>query len=68
MEFTVEVGEDNVPFLQLGKYVLKLDEEAFDGKYIEVARDEFRETPENVENGLEQLRKLIKGRILLHTN
>lgn len=61
MSFQVELGEDEVPFVDLGVCTLRLDLEDLDEEYKEMAREELRETPENVEGALVALRGLIKG-------
>lgn len=61
MTFKVEMGEDEVPFVDLGVCILRLDLEDLDEEYKEMAREELRETPENVEGALVALRGLIKG-------
>jgi prefoldin subunit 5 len=60
---SIEYGEDEIPFVDLGKgYKIRLEyEDLTDEKYLAKARDELRETPEIVENALAELRKLIKG-------
>lgn len=61
MAFYVEIGNDEVPFVQLGDYKLRLDLEDLNEEYKERALKELRETPENVEGALVALRGLIKG-------
>lgn len=61
MTFKVELGEDEVPYVDLGVCTLRLDLEDLDEEYKEIARTELRETPENVEGALVALRGLIKG-------
>lgn len=61
MSFQVELGEDKVPYVDLGVCTLRLDLEDLDEEYKEIARTELRETPENVEGALVALRGLIKG-------
>lgn len=60
---SIEFEDDKIPFIDLGKgYKIRLEyEDLTDEKYMERAREELRETPENVENGIAELRKLIKG-------
>jgi hypothetical protein len=62
MVLCVAVGEDNVPFIQLGDHQLRLDLEDLDETYKERAKNELRETPEVVENALRQFRELIIGK------
>lgn len=61
---SIEFGEDKIPFIDLGKgYKIRLEyEDLTDEKYLERAKNELRESPENVENGIAELRKLIKGK------
>lgn len=61
MTLCVELGSDNIPYVQLGEYKLRLDLEDLNEEYQERARLELRETPENVEGALVALRGLIKG-------
>lgn len=51
---------DSLPSIQLGDFVLRfeLDELTDFGK--EVAERELRESPENRENGVKELRKLLQ--------
>jgi len=51
---------DALPSIKVGDFVLRfeLEELSEDGK--EVAERELRETPENIENGIKQLRKLLE--------
>jgi prefoldin subunit 5 len=60
---SIEFGEDKLPFIDLGKgYKIRLEyEDLTDEKYIERAKNELRESPENIENAIAELRKLIKG-------
>lgn len=62
-EMSIHHGEDDIPFIDLGKgYKIRLEyEDLTDEKYLEKARTELRETPEVVEKSLAELRKLIKG-------
>lgn len=66
MAFRVELGEDEVPFVDLGVCVLRLDLEDLDEEYKEMARKELRETEENVEGALVALRGLIEGTICMY--
>lgn len=61
---SIEFGEDKIPFINLGSgYVIRLEyEDLTDEKYLEKARNELRESPENIENAIAELRKLIKGK------
>lgn len=61
MTLAVEIGEDDVPFVNLGACILRLDLEDLDEECREQARKELRETDENVEGALVALRGLIQG-------
>lgn len=60
---SIEVGEDKIPYIDLGnQYHIRLEyEDLKDEYYIEKARNELRETPEVVKEAVEELRQLIKG-------
>lgn len=47
----------------LGKgYQIRLEyEDITDEKYLEKARNELRESPENIENGIKIFKELVKG-------
>lgn len=62
MVYKVEIGEDNVPFVQQGKYRLRLDLEEIEDGYKERAIKELREDPETVSQAIERYRELIKGK------
>lgn len=65
MVLCIETGEDNVPFIQLGTYQLRLDLEELNEEEKERAAEEIRETPENIEYGLKKLRQLVEGKLSL---
>ena len=54
-----------VPPLKLGKAEMKFEPEDLDETYQEKARNELRETPENIKKGLEDIKKLIAGKKIL---
>jgi hypothetical protein len=54
-----------VPFLEFGNYCIRLETDELSQEYKEKAVVELRETPENIENGLNELRNLLKGRYYL---
>lgn len=58
----VEIAADDIPFVQLGKHVLRLDLEELDDEMKERSRKELRETPEVVEESIAKLRELIAGK------
>ncbi|RZC39186.1 retinaldehyde-binding protein 1, partial [Asbolus verrucosus] len=62
MVFCVEVGEDNVPFVQVGEHQLRLDLEELNEEYKERAKNELRETPEIIESALRKLREYIMAK------
>ncbi|XP_045458794.1 alpha-tocopherol transfer protein-like [Melitaea cinxia] len=52
---------DGTPFVMCEKHKIKLEKEPItENFYVKKARDELRETPENIENGLKELRQLLK--------
>lgn len=67
---SIQFGEDKIPFIDLGDgYKIRLEyEDLTDEKYIEKARNELRESPEAIKNGIEELRALIKGELLTVSN
>lgn len=58
----VQFDENNAPFLVWGDNIIRLEREPITDKaLLEKAERELRETPENRENALRELRQLIKG-------
>lgn len=57
----VEFAPDDVPFVQLGKHILRLDLEELDEEMKERSRKELREVPEVVEESLAALKQLLEG-------
>lgn len=68
MALSVEIGADEVPFIRLGEYSLRLDLEELDDFFLERSRLELRETPEVVEDALARLKSLIQGKQLKKSN
>lgn len=64
---SIEFTEKNVPFVNLGDgYEIRLEyENITEEKYLEKAKNELRESPEIVENGLRELRELIKSKLII---
>lgn len=60
-DFPILIDEDGAPFVQLNDYKFKIELEELTGDWKQRAINELRETPENVENGLTELRKLIQS-------
>lgn len=60
---SIKVGDDQVPYIDVGdNYKIRLEyEEVTDEFYIEKARTELRETPENIAVSLKELRELLQG-------
>lgn len=50
-----------LPSIQLGDYILRFELEDLTPFSQEVALRELRETPENKENGIRELRSLLKN-------
>lgn len=61
MVLCIERGEDNIPFIQLGSQQFRLDLEELDDEEKKIAEIEIRETPENVQYGLNKFRELLLG-------
>jgi hypothetical protein len=61
---SIQFADNQIPFIDLGDgYTIRLEyDELTDEKYIEKAKLELRETPENVQLAIEELRALIKGK------
>lgn len=61
---SIVIGDDKIPFIDLGDgFVIRLEyEDLTDEKYKEKARNELRESPENIKSAVEELRSLIKGK------
>lgn len=51
---------DDLPSIQLGDYTLRFELEDLTPFGHEVAARELRESPENKENGVKELRKLLQ--------
>lgn len=58
----IQFSEDNIPFVMWGDNKIILEPGPFTEKYYkEKAEIELRETPENIEKGLKELRELLEG-------
>lgn len=58
---SLQFEPDGTPFVMCEKHKIKLEKEPItESFYVKKARDELRETPENIENGLKELRQLLK--------
>lgn len=57
---TLKYDENNLPYIDLGKYKMRLEREEPTNEVLEKARIELRETPEIVEKAFKELRELIK--------
>lgn len=62
-EIVVLKNENGEPYIPLGDYVLRLEEEEIEGYFLKKAENELRETPDVVEQALEELRDLIRGKM-----
>lgn len=56
------------PEAKFGDYIFRLEVNHVSEAAREVARTELRETPENIENGLKELRRLLKGYLHIFSN
>ncbi|CAD7079710.1 unnamed protein product [Hermetia illucens] len=63
---TLKYDENNLPYIDLGKYKMRLEREEPTNEVLEKARIELRETPEIVEKAFKELRELIKQEKHLH--
>lgn len=63
---SIVFGDDKIPFIDLGDgYKIRLEyEDLSEEKYVEKAKSELRESPENIKQGIEELRSLIKGEVI----
>lgn len=58
----IEYNEDKSPYVMWGEHKIQLEKEPFtENIFKEKAENELRETPDNVEKGLKELRELLKG-------
>lgn len=53
---------DELPFIKMGDDILRFELDPLSPAGKEVAVRELRETPENREYGLEELRRLLQGK------
>lgn len=62
----IQFNEDKSPFVMWGHNKITLEPGPFEEKYYkEKAEVELRETPENIEKGLRELRELLKGELFI---
>lgn len=59
---SVKYNENNVPYIGLGEYEIRLESEQPSDAVMEKARTELRELPEIVEPAIAELRELLKGK------
>lgn len=60
----IQFNDDGTPFVMWGDHKIQLEKMPITEKYYkEKAETELRETPENVEKGLKELRALLKGKL-----
>lgn len=58
---SLETDDNGVPYIQLGKYKIRLEGEELTDELKEKAKRELRESPEVVQKAMQQLREYIKG-------
>lgn len=58
----VKYNENNVPYVGLGDYEIRLESEHPSDAVMEKARTELREVPEIVEPASAELREMLKGK------
>lgn len=57
----LQFESDGTPFVMWAEHKIKLEKSPItEDFYVEKARTELRETPENIENGIRELRQLLK--------
>lgn len=62
----VQIDVDGMPYVMWGKHKIRLENNpVLEKRFQEKAQKELRETPENIKNGLEELRRLLKGEIFV---
>lgn len=62
MSLKYDVDKNKTPYIDLGEgYQIRLEKEPLTDLCKEKALKELRETPENVELGIKELRELITG-------
>uniref|UniRef100_A0A6P7HA60 Clavesin-1-like n=1 Tax=Diabrotica virgifera virgifera TaxID=50390 RepID=A0A6P7HA60_DIAVI len=61
MVICIEIDENNIPQIQLGEHLMRLDAEELGPKDKKRAEEEIRETPENVAYGLKKIREFIEA-------
>lgn len=59
---SVKYNENNVPYIGLGDYEIRLESELPSEAVKEKARTELRELPEIVEPAIAELREMLKGK------
>lgn len=55
------LNEDGTPFLQLGANKLQLERDELEGEFLDRAKKELRESPENKSEAIGTLRKLLEN-------
>lgn len=57
----IKYNENNIPYVDLIDYHIRLENESPSEDVLQKARDELRELPENIAPAVEELRELLKG-------
>lgn len=57
----IKYNQSNTPYIELGAYEIRLENEQPDEAVSQKSRDELREVPEIVEPAILELRELVKG-------
>lgn len=61
---TTKYDENRRPYVEISNgYCMRLEHDDVTEEYKEKARKELRETPENVEKGLKELRELLSSKL-----
>lgn len=56
--------ENKSPYITIGDFVIRLENEKPDAETMKIAADELRETPDIVQPAIEELRNLLKSKNL----
>lgn len=61
----IKYAENKTPYIEYGTYTIRLESEKPDVETMRIAVEELRETPDIVQPAIEELRALLKGKVLL---
>lgn len=58
----IKYNQNNTPYIELGDYEIRLENEEPDEAVLQKSRDELREVPEIMAPALLELREMVKGK------